>query len=484
MGAGPRRGSSGAVVSGRPLVSSRPMSSRTEGESPFRGTHVTIDEKGESVVAHRHKLVVVQGSDRNQEITVEGHHVLIGSHDSCDLVLSDPTVSRRHAEIIVHEDKYLLRDLGSTNGSSVGGTPVIEAYLTPGAHLMLGNTLVVFQPKKKWVRVAASESEWFGELYGRSQAMREVFGLFQRIAPADLSVIIVGETGTGKELAARALHNHSRRKDRPFVVVDCGAVSETLIEAELFGHERGAFTGADRSRAGAFELADGGTIFLDELGELPPLLQPKLLRALEQREIKRLGAAHPQMVDVRIVAATNRDLWAEVQDGAFREDLYYRLAEVVAVMPPLRERRDDIRPLAELFVEEQARRGGVGRSLGPDIVSILESRTWPGNVRELRNVLRRACVLALEEVIGPDDLPDQSIQRPRTQPLDVSNVDGLPIKDAREKWTEPMEKEYLQRLIRRVGGDLDRAAEIAGVHRKSVERLLRKHGLRVQDIAE
>ncbi len=457
-------------------------SADTGGDSPFRGTHVTIDERGEAVVAHRHKLVVVQGPDKGQEITVEGNRVLIGAHDSCDLVLTDPTVSRRHCEIMVHEDRYLFRDLGSTNGSTLGGTPVIEAYLTPGARLGLGHTIILFQPKKKWVRVEASDSEWFGELFGRSQAMREVFGLFERVAPADLSVVIIGETGTGKELAARAIHGRSRRKDRPFVVVDCGAVSETLVESELFGHERGAFTGADRSRSGAFELADGGTIFLDELGDLPSPLQPKLLRALEQREVKRLGAARPISVDVRVIAATNRDLRQEVETGGFREDLYYRLAEVVAYMPPLRERREDIRPLAELFLQEQVRRGGQGKTMSPDLISVLESRPWPGNVRELRNVLRRASVLAHDEVLGPHDLPEQGFLRPRTEPLDVSNVDGLPIKDAREKWTEPMEKEYLARLIRRTGGDLDRAAEIAGVHRKSVERLLRKHGLKVHEI--
>lgn len=456
----------------------------TEKGNLFRGTHVTVDDRGEALVAHRHKLVVVQGVDRGQEITVEGTHVLIGTHDSCDLILTDPTVSRRHSEIIVQEDRYLLRDLNSTNGTSLGGTPMLEAYLTPGARIGLGHSVVVFQPKKKWVRVAASDNEWFGELFGRSHAMREIFGLFERVAPTDLSSVIIGETGTGKELAARALHAKSHRSDRPFIVVDCGAVSQSLVESELFGHERGAYTGADRSRAGAFELADGGTIFLDELGDLPPALQPKLLRALEQREVKRLGAARPLSVDVRVIAATNRDLRAQVMAGKFREDLYYRLAEVVAVMPPLRDRREDIQHLAQLFLDAQSRQGGVAKSLSPDLISTLESRPWPGNVRELRNVIRRACVLAQSEVLLPEDLPEPGLIRPRTQPLDLSDVDNLPIKDAREKWTEPMEKEYLTRLIRRTGGDLDKASEIAGVHRKSVERLLRKHGLKINQLVK
>ena len=463
-------------------VSSASKDDVTEKGDLFRGTHVTVDDSGEALVAHRHKLVVVQGPDRGQEITVEGTHVLVGTHDSCDLILTDPTVSRRHCEIIVQEEKYLLHDLNSTNGTSVGGTPVLEAFLTPGARVGIGHSVVVFQPKKKWVRVAASDAEWYGELYGRSHAMREIFGLFERVAPTDLSVVIIGDTGTGKELAARAIHAKSHRADRPFVVVDCGAVSQSLVESELFGHERGAYTGADRSRAGAFELADGGTIFLDELGDLPPPLQPKLLRALEQREVKRLGAARPLSVDVRVIAATNRDLRAQVMSGKFREDLYYRLAEVVAVMPPLCDRREDIRYLAQLFLDAQSRQSGVARQLSDELVQVLESRPWPGNVRELRNVIRRACVLARAETLMPEDLPEPGLIRPRTQPLDLSTVDHMPIKDAREKWTEPMEREYLVRLIRRTNGDLDHASEIAGVHRKSVERLLRKHGLKLNQL--
>jgi DNA-binding NtrC family response regulator len=459
----------------------RPGSPEDERER-FRGTHVTVDDRGESVVSHRHKLVVVHGADRGLEITVEGTRVIIGTHDAADLVLTDPTVSRRHCEIVVQDDRYLLRDLGSTNGSTLGGTPVIEAFLTPGSRIGLGHTTVMFQPKKKWVRVAASDAEWFGDLYGRSQAMREVFGLFERIAPTDLSVVLIGETGTGKELAARALHARSHRHDRPFVVVDCGAVSQTLVESELFGHERGAYTGADRARTGAFELADGGTIFLDEVGDLPPPLQPKLLRALEQREVKRLGAPRPLTVDVRVIAATNRDLRAQVISSKFREDLYYRLAEVVAVMPPLRDRREDVQALAQLFLDEQSRRSGVARYMSPELISTLESRRWSGNVRELRNVLRRAYVLARTETLFPEDLPETGLIRSRTEQLDLSAVDSLPIKDAREKWTEPMEKEYLIRLIRRTQGDLDRASEIAGVHRKSVERLLRKHNLKINEL--
>jgi DNA-binding NtrC family response regulator len=313
-----------------------------------------------------------------------------------------------------------------------------------------------------------------------------VFGLLERVVKTDLSVIIIGETGTGKELVARALHDHGSRAGKPFVVVDCGAVSENLIESELFGHERGAFTGADRARAGAFELAHTGTIFLDEIGELPTELQPKLLRALERREVKRLGAPRPIEVDVRVLAATNRDLRAEVARGTFREDLYYRLAEVAVALPPLRDRREDIPVIAERFLAETAARAGAGAGrITPAALQALQQRDWPGNVRELRNVLRRAAVLARADVIEPEDLPEATATAPPQGPTtDVTGLEGLPIKEARERWNEPLEREYLIRLIKRTGGDLESASTLAGLHRKSLERLLRQHGLRVDDIVQ
>jgi len=454
-------------------------------QRPFRGTQVAADDaEGPALVQHRQRLVVVSGPDRGLERDVVTTRLSIGTADTNDLILNDPMVSRRHCEIVVQADRYLLRDLGSTNGTSVGGTSVVEAFLTPGARIGLGQTEIVFQPKKKWVKLAISEADHFGDLYGKSPPMREVFGLLERVVKTDLSVIIIGETGTGKELVARALHDHGSRAGKPFVVVDCGAVSENLIESELFGHERGAFTGADRARAGAFELAHTGTIFLDEIGELPTELQPKLLRALERREVKRLGAPRPIEVDVRVLAATNRDLRAEVARGTFREDLYYRLAEVAVALPPLRDRREDIPVIAERFLAETAARAGAGAGrITPSALQALQQRDWPGNVRELRNVLRRAAVLARADVIEPEDLPEATATAPPTGPTtDVTGLEGLPIKEARERWNEPLEREYLIRLIKRTGGDLESASTLAGLHRKSLERLLRQHGLRVDDI--
>jgi DNA-binding NtrC family response regulator len=324
--------------------------------------------------------------------------------------------------------------------------------------------------------------------------MRAVFAMLAKVAATDLSCILVGETGTGKELAARALHDASVRGPKPFVVVDCGAVTKNLIESELFGHEKGSFTGADRQRVGAFEHADAGTIFLDEIGELPIDLQPKLLRALERREIKRLGAARHVEVDVRVIAATHRDLPAMIRKKEFREDLYYRLAEVVVDLPPLRDRREDIPLIAQRIVNEHASQGSVVRAVSPDALKDLAGRPWPGNVRELRNVLRRAIAMAQRELIQVEDLRALGAERVSNLPpggggtVDLEGQpigdvgDDLPIKEARERWVAPMEREYLVRLMRRCNGDLDKAAADAGVHRKSLERLLRQHGLKASDL--
>lgn len=264
------------------------------------GTQVRDDGKGPVLLEHRQKVVVVAGPDRGTELEVAGNTMSIGTAANSDLVLHDDTVSRRHCMISVLRDRYVITDLDSTNGTLVDGTPVIEAVLAPGARIRLGNTEVVFQPKKKWERIEAPPEDHFGALIGTSPAMKTVFAMLAKLSPMDLSCILMGETGTGKELAARAIHERSRRHDKPFVVVDCGAISEHLIESELFGHERGAFTGADWQRVGAFEAAHGGTVFLDEIGELPIDLQPKLLRVLERREFRRLGSMRVIEVDVRV----------------------------------------------------------------------------------------------------------------------------------------------------------------------------------------
>jgi DNA-binding NtrC family response regulator len=466
-------------------------------ESTFRGTQVRDDGTGPMLVSHRQRVVVVNGPDRGTEREIEGTRLSIGTSSKNDLVINDRTVSRRHCEISVRNDRYFLRDLESTNGTEVNGTPVVEAFLSPGARIRIGDTEILFEPKKKWERVAELETDHFGAMYGQSKTMRDVFAMLGKVAATDLSCILVGETGSGKELAARGIHEQSSRRGRNFVVVDCGAVSKNLIESELFGHEKGSFTGADKQRVGAFELADGGTIFLDEIGELPIELQPKLLRALERREVKRLGAGRHVEVDVRVIAATHRDLPEMIKKSEFREDLYYRLAEVVVGLPPLRDRRDDIPVIAQRIIDEHAAQGSPVKYIAPEALRELEARNWPGNVRELRNVLRRAIALADGDTIHLSDLSLLGAERLSSVPppsfslgaddADYSGADvseDLPIKEARERWVAPMERAYLERLVRRCQGDLDRAANEAGIHRKSLERLLRQHGLKASDLKD
>ncbi len=314
------------------------------------------------------------------------------------------------------------------------------------------------------------DSGRFGDLHFASSAMREAAALLAKVAPTDLSCVVTGETGTGKELAARALHQHSDRAAMPFVVVDCGSVQRNLIESELFGHERGAFTGAERARAGAFETADKGTLFLDEIGELPLDLQPKLLRVLERGEIKRLGASRRVVVDVRVVAATHRDLPAMVDAETFREDLFYRLAEVVVALPALRDRVGGAAFLAERFLKD------LNGELTPGAKDALNTRRWPGNVRELRNVLRRAAVMSEGPIEAAHFAPLVTGAQVSRDAVPLS--DHLPLKEARELWLEPLERRYLVAVLARHEGDLTSAAAHIGLHKKSLERLLRKHALK------
>ncbi|MAC29015.1 MAG: sigma-54-dependent Fis family transcriptional regulator [Sandaracinus sp.] len=319
-------------------------------------------------------------------------------------------------------------------------------------------------------------------MWGASPAMAEAFSLLERVAPTDLGVLLLGETGTGKELAARGLHGASGRGEGPFVVVDCGAIQPNLIESELFGHEKAAFTGADRLRVGAFEAADGGTVFLDEIGELPLSLQPKLLRVLERREVQRLGSSSPRTVDVRLVAATHRDLAGMVRDGGFREDLYFRLAEMEVRLPPLRDRAGDVALLAERILAELAEvQEDEPKGISAEALARLEAHPWPGNVRQLRNVLRRAAVMASGPTLGPEDLDALPTVRATPSAAHADVDASLPLKEARDKWNAPLERRYLEEVLQRHGGDLDAAASHVEMHRKSLERLLRRHDLKASD---
>jgi len=428
-------------------------------------------EDGAHALAQRFWLYATSGPDVGATFSSSGDRIALGTHASADVVLHDSTVSRFHCEIAPHEGRPMVHDLGSRNGTLIDAVPVREAYLRPGAILTLGRTQLRFEVGAQPVRVAISTREHFGAAAGRSLAMRRVFAVLERVAQSDVTVLLEGETGTGKELVAESIHTESARAEGPFVVVDCGAIPRDLLESELFGHEKGSFTGAVALRQGAFEAAAGGTVFLDEIGELGPDLQPKLLRVLERREVKRVGATRYAPIDVRVVAATNRNLRSEVNAGRFRSDLYYRLAVVEVRLPPLRERKDDLPLLLERILDSLGAGGRPEAALvrAPDFLSEVVRHTWPGNVRELRNYVERC--LALRES-GPIQPGDGGVG-------DEPGVDvGVPLRAGRERWVRAFEHRYLEALMARHGENVTAAARAAGVGRVQMYRLLWRHGLR------
>ena len=321
----------------------------------------------------------------------------------------------------------------------------------------------------------------FESIIGRSSTLQQVLELVRKAARSDANMLVLGESGTGKELVARAIHANSPRAAGPFVPVDCASLPEHLLESELFGHEKGAFTGATAATPGLIETAHRGTLFLDEIGELPLVLQVKFLRALQERQIRRVGGTRQIDVDIRVVCATNRDLRALVKAGEFREDLYYRLAVIDIALPPLRERQDDIELLAMSFVGKYARRGEASlQGFEPEAMAALEMYPWPGNVRELQNVVERACALAEGEMITLADLPAHlRIVTPQADHPPSGEVTGkLTLKEAKERWISELESAYVAELLRREGGNVSQAARKAGVDRKTLHRLLNKHSIR------
>ena len=426
------------------------------------------------------KLVVLKGAQRGQEFVLTGEVIRVGKAPENDIVLSEDTVSRYHFEIIRDTRGYLIRDLQSTNGTFLDGAEIKEAYLRAGSVITAGAVQIRFQPFQERIEILPSESESLGELIGRSTRMREIFRLLERIGPTEATVIIGGETGTGKDLVARTIHNLSKRRDGPFIVVDCGAVAQTLIESELFGHEKGAFTGANVTRQGAFELANGGTIFLDELGELSLDLQPKLLRVLEQREIRRVGGNRTIKVDIRVIAATKKDLRAEVAKGKFREDLFFRLSVVPIMLPPLRERKEDIPLLAREFLRRTVHDGPMPE-IPPETMDQLMAHDWPGNVRELRNVLERAYYLSRGGPLKFMAIPGVSVPGREggeaSQPAVEEFDPRLSYRENKERFAEEFEKRYLRWLMARSEGNISRAAREADMDRKYLHKLLKKHGI-------
>jgi DNA-binding NtrC family response regulator len=423
------------------------------------------------------KVCVTSGADEGREVPLTTL-LEVGTDPSVGLSLSDSAVSRKHALFSVGGGRVVVKDLGSRNGTFYGGAKIKEIELPVGAVVKVGQTELTVQLRWHVREVRPSTAKSFGDLFGESVAMRDVFAVLERAALSDAPVLIEGESGTGKELAARSLHRASARAKGPYVVFDCGSVPSELAESELFGHKKGAFSGAVSDRGGAFQQADGGTLCLDELGELPLDLQPKLLRVLESGEIKPVGSDTTKKVDVRVIASTNRDLLAEAKRGRFRTDLYYRLEVVRVRMPPLRQRPEDIPGLVAKLLEGKIPEGD---RVGGTNLRKLVGYAWPGNVRELRNALARAVTLALEPG-KPKPTFDKLVfnlgpaaATPLTLGAELPGVStNVPYKEAKEQLVQTFDQIYVSALLDRHHGHVTKAAAAAGLSRKHLYELMRK----------
>jgi transcriptional regulator with GAF, ATPase, and Fis domain len=428
------------------------------------------------VVPARMRLLVLSGPDQGKTLELERGTYLVGKAPGCALVLTDSAVSRQHLELQLTATGVVVRDLESTNGSFYGGARFSTVTVGANAIVTIGSTeLKLTLAERPRPAILPSSADRFGHLIGHSLRMREVYAMLERVAQAEVALLIEGETGTGKELCAEAIHSAGARAGRPFVICDLAGVSRSLIESELFGHVRGAFTGADRDREGAFAAAHGGTIFIDEIGELELESQPRLLRALEQRKVKPVGAAGYRDVDVRVIAATNRDLREEVRAGRFRDDLYHRLAVVRITLPPLRERKEDVPLLVQSFLGRRELR------VPDETMALLCDYDWPGNVRELKNVIERGVsLMGGSNALEPSLL---GLEPPAGQAPSVAwaaiGTEGF--REAKEKLISAWERDYVTQLLKRTGGNVSQAAREGGIDRVYLHRLMKKHGISGDD---
>lgn len=413
---------------------------------------------------------VLSGPDQGVCLETDDEVLTVGTAEGNALHLTDKTVSRYHLELTRGGAGISAQDLDSSNGTWLGGVRIERGVVPPGTELEIGRTrLRISDGKDASVQLCTAGE--LDDIKGESESMRRLMARIATAAQSSVAVLVIGESGTGKELVARALHEHGERAAAPFVTFDCSATVPSLLASELFGHERGAFTGAERQHIGAFERADKGTLFLDEIGELPPELQPQLLGALERRRFRRVGGRTEIPVDVRVVSATNRDLRAEVNASTFRLDLYYRLAVVVLRVPPLRERPGDVPLLIAHFLRECGHPGNVETFLTDEELSRLQSYRWPGNVRELRNLV--------EATLAMGERPELREQEPPPSfAHGKPDLYGLTYREARRAVLDAFEQRFLKRLLDKTGGNVARAARAADMDRTYLIKLLQRHDLR------
>ncbi len=448
--------------------------------SPFQGDHhgaTAVDPRVAQIPIFAAQLEVVEGPNTGVTMRIATPVFVIGSGENADLRLSDKAVSREHVRLYLGDAGMTLVDEGSRNGTWVGGLRITRASVTSDVRVKVGSTTFLLRIDSLPSDLVVSASSRFGDAIGVSSAMRMVFGILQRAAATDLSVLLEGESGVGKEVLARSIHTTSNRSEGPFITVDCGAIPANLLESELFGHVRGAFTSAQSDRAGLFAEANGGTLFLDEIGELPLDLQPKLLRALEQREVRPVGSNRVLPVDVRVIAATNRVLHAAAARGEFREDLMYRLSVLRVAVPPLRDRRDDILPIAKRFLASFT--GDSSAELPPDVEGMLVAYAWPGNVRELRNVVQRFAALGARDratlfATPSNDATSRLVQHETSD----GELADIPYHEARQRVLDQFEHAYVKSALAKADGVVLKAAEQSGMARASFYRMLERLGLR------
>lgn len=416
------------------------------------------------------KLTVQRGNANKGLLEIGPETQVVGRNEACDLVLDDKKVSAVHMELVATERGVRVRDLGSRNGTFVGDTRIGEVYLSKNSLITCGDSSLSFSPHAP-EQVSVPEAAEFGPLVGSSANMRSVFEKLRKAAPTELTVLVTGETGSGKELVAQAIHLASNRANKPFVVVDCGSIPASLAESALFGHERGSFTGAIDKRISPFAEADGGTIFLDELGELPIDVQPKLLRALAEQRIKSVGSNTYRPVNVRVIAATRRDLTREVNAGTFRSDLYFRVAQLKVELPPLRQRLEDVPALIRRMLVDLGDNGAYDR-IPLESLERLMRHDWPGNVRELRNVVAVALAFNKE---GPLDIAAHL--SPLTSTAESTPTRGRTFQDAKREVLARFEREYFTALWAECNGNVSEIGRRAAMERAHVRGYLRRHGI-------
>lgn len=414
-------------------------------------------------------VTVTAGPDVGASIRLDGSsaRALVGTSEACDLRLSDRAVSRRHAGFDVVDARLRIVDLSSRNGTFVNGVAVVDAYVGGGESVQLGATTLRVAVISNDHEVSLPTTTEFGDYIGASTEMRRLYPLIERIAATNLPTLIEGETGTGKEVLAEAIHDRGPRAQGPFVVFDCTAVPPSLIEAELFGHEKGAFTGASAAHPGVVEQAHGGTLFIDEIGDLEPSMQPKLLRILDRQEIRRIGGHASIRVDVRILAATRRNLEEEVAAGRFRDDLFHRLVIGRVLLPPLRHRKGDVTVLARAFAEQL---GAPSGSIPPDVLARWEAHPWPGNIRELRGAVSRFLALGQLTPVTSETHPPPSSR----DVIDQLLAQHLTLPEARRRLTAIFERRYVEHALQRSGGNVSKAAEASGIARRHFQTLKSK----------